>query len=88
MLCVDVGSSCEQGVSGSADESVKVFRMSTRKVRYERTRWGEKEDPQTKIKQHFRLLFILGVGAFVALVHIWCRLYFRRCAVPLSPPPL
>ncbi|CAM9870240.1 unnamed protein product [Ectocarpus fasciculatus] len=32
LLCVDVGSSCKQGVSGSADESINVFRLSTRKA--------------------------------------------------------
>ncbi|CAB1110794.1 unnamed protein product [Ectocarpus sp. CCAP 1310/34] len=32
LLCVDVGSSCRQGVSGSADESINVFTLSTRKA--------------------------------------------------------
>lgn len=32
VLCVDVGSSCKQGVSGSADENIHVFQILTSKV--------------------------------------------------------
>ncbi|CAM9297448.1 unnamed protein product [Hapterophycus canaliculatus] len=36
LLCVDVGSCGRQGVSGSADESINVFRLSTRKASWGR----------------------------------------------------
>eukprot|EP00752_Nemacystus_decipiens_P003045 g2822.t1 len=62
LLCVDVGSSCEQGVSGSADESVKVFRISARKASCEAVKTFSLEHPGTSCVEIRRdqKLFVSG----------------------------
>eukprot|EP00903_Cladosiphon_okamuranus_P006895 g6712.t1 len=62
LLCVDVGSSCEQGVSGSADESIKVFRMSTRKASCEAIKTFPLDHPGTSCVEIRRdhKLFVSG----------------------------
>ncbi|CAM9129891.1 unnamed protein product [Laminaria digitata] len=62
LLCVDIGSSCTQGVSGSAGDSVNVFKINTKKGLCEVVKKIRSEHPGTscvEIRRDQRL-FISG----------------------------